>query len=123
MQLQEHRPKKRLLGYFVTQSNGVKLYMALKSHAELERGESKSLGDALRSGEAGWALDASTLVKARSFGAKYVVIKIRQARTYYVALLEDFMNPGKSKLRSRGKRSERLLPATAFVRAAMEIKL
>ena len=107
----------------MTQDNGVTLYVALKAHAEIDKAKASSISAALRNGEAGWAIDMPTLMKARSLGVKYVVVKLRRKNHLWVTRFENYMDPTRARLVSKGKSMSRILPIAHFVEADKEIKL
>lgn len=114
---------KRRLGLFVEQDNGVILYVALKGHADLGRAKNVTLSEAKRRGDAGWGVDIPTLMKAQRLGCKYVVVKLRRRRHYWITRLENFQNPQKAKLITRGKTMSRVLPLDCFIESMQEISL
>lgn len=123
MEKREHRKGKRKLGYFVTQDNGVIIYVALKGHGEMDRGKAVSISEAKRSGKAGWSLDMTTLMKARSMGVKYVVVKLRRKKHLWVTRFENYQNPEIARLVAKGKIMSRILPIDQFTEIFKEIKL
>lgn len=114
---------KRKLGVFVQQDNGVTLYVALKGHADLGRAKNLTLSESKRRGESGWGVDIPTLMKAQRLGCKYVVVKLRKKRHYWVTRIENFQDPKRAKLVTRGKTMSRVLPLDCFVESMQEISL
>ena len=114
---------KRKLGFFVWQENGAALYVALKGHAEIDRARKVTISEAKRSGNAGWSVDIPTLMKARSIGCKYIVVKLRKRRHFWVTRLEHFLDPSYAKLVTRGKTMSRMIPLRLFVETEQEIRL
>lgn len=116
-EIQEHRKGKRLYGYFITQDNGVKVYVAVRKHSDIYRARDGSLSSALREGTAGWALDVETLMMARRRGCAYIVVFVRRRKDLWVCRMADFLNTAKSQLvdwSGRGGSSQRMLPLQYF---------
>lgn len=110
-----HLKGKRKLGVFVTQDNGIIIYVALKKHADIDKARAASISAAMRSGEAGWALDVPTLMKARTLGCKYIAVKLRRENRIWLTRFENYMNPSRTRFTSKGKTMSRILPLGHFV--------
>jgi hypothetical protein len=123
MRREVNQKGKRKLGFFVHQENGVNLYVAIKAHAEIDKGKRSTISDAKRDGLAGWAIDLPTLMKARKAGVKYVVVKLRKKRQMWVTRFENYMNPAIARLVTKGKSASRILPLDHFVEATQEFTL
>lgn len=114
---------KRKLGVFVTQDNGISIYVALKAHAEIDAARASSISVAMRAGVAGWSIDMATLMKAKARGVKYIVVKLRRKNHMWVTRFDNYMDPTMARLVAKGKSVSRILPLTHFVEASKELKL
>lgn len=121
-----HMKGKRKYGYFISQDNGLNIYMALRSHREFYRDKNASLSTAMRKGQAGWAIDVETLIEARSKGVSVIVVAIRNTPDLYITHINNYLNGKHTKLinySSRGGSLQRHLPLQWFEKVSGQISI
>lgn len=113
----EHRKGRRLYGYYILWDD-LWLYVALRRHKEIYRDGEPSISEAVRSGKAGWAVDNTTLIEARSRGCAVLCVFVKDTGQLYYTHLSNFLpTSGCSKQidwTGRGGSSQRVVPLDRF---------
>jgi hypothetical protein len=116
---------KRLYGAFYL-FRGMLAYIAYRKQAEIFRAGEASISEALRKGTAAWALDEETLLLARSRGARFVGIMVKDTGDRYIARIERWFDRGRAKFinyERKGGSLQRCLPLSEFALRPGELKL
>lgn len=121
-----HFKGKRRYGAFVTQDNGVKLYLAFRKHNDVYVERKGKISDALRTGVAAWALDMTTVIAARARGCTLVGVRVKETGDYYFTKLENFFTPKRVRTinySSKGGSLQKVLPLRYWTKIKAEISI
>lgn len=99
--VEERGDKGALFGIFRSYHSGLfagkKAYIALRKHGEIYRDRCDSIGDAMRSKKAGWALDEKTVLAARAKGCFAIIIAERDTGDRWASRIEQWFEPANVK--------------------------
>jgi hypothetical protein len=117
---EEVRKGRRLYGHIVTLSDGQRIYLARRKHAQIFRGGLASISAGMTEGVAAWALDEVTLYGLRAKGIQIVGVRVVDTGDLYLTRLVHYFDLTKAKVRdytgigAKGGARQRYLPLQFF---------
>ncbi len=120
---------RRTYGAFVDLKSA-KVYVAFRNPGDFfldgKKGEFKSIAQGLQDGDAAWAIDDETLMKARRRGVTLVAIWVKKLNWLFMTTLDSFYDPKRYFRRNythRGGSEQRYVPVRYFQTKSGEVNL
>lgn len=101
-------------------------YLADRRTGEIFRSGEKSIGAAIRAGNACWAIDLDTLMKLRSRRIRFCGVRVKESKDVYLTGTDRFFDRARSTVQnysSRGGALQSYLPLEHFQRKPGKIRI
>jgi hypothetical protein len=120
---------KRTYGAFLDLS-AQKVYVAFRTPGDFfldaKPGQARSIAQGLQDGDASWAIDDETLMKARRRGVTLVAVWVKKLNWLFMTPIDTFYDPKcyyRRNYTSRGGADQRYVPVKHFQQKNREITL